>query len=57
MNGRYDVAPLVLKGVQDNELHIFTHPDTLPSLEKRVERFLSTPVLMEAKALLDELHA
>jgi hypothetical protein len=57
LNGRYDVAPLVLKGVQDNELHIFTHPDTLPSLEKRVERFLSTPVLMEAKALLDELHA
>lgn len=42
MSGRYDVAPLVLKDVQDNELHIFTHPDALPWLEKRVERFLST---------------
>ena len=42
MSGRYDVAPLALKGVQDNELYIFTHPDVLPWLEKRTERFLST---------------
>ena len=42
MSGRYDVAPLALKGVQDNELYIFTHPDALSWLGNRVERFLST---------------
>jgi hypothetical protein len=42
LSGCYDVALLVLKGVQDDELYIFTHPDALPWLEKRVERSLST---------------
>ena len=37
-----DVAPLVLKAVQNNELYIFTHPDMRPWLEKRVDRFLAT---------------
>ncbi len=32
----------LFKGVQDNELYIFTHSDALSWLEKRVERFLST---------------
>jgi hypothetical protein len=54
LSGRYDGTPLALKGVQDNELYIFTHPDTLSWLENRVERFLSTyrklgPALQEMK--------
>jgi NAD(P)-dependent dehydrogenase (short-subunit alcohol dehydrogenase family) len=36
-----DVAALVLKAVQDNELYIFTHPDMLPPVEKRVDQFLA----------------
>lgn len=36
-----DVAALVLKAVQNNELYIFTHPDMRPWLEKRVDRFLA----------------
>ena len=36
-----DVAPLVLKAVQNNELYIFTHPDMRPWLEKRIDRFLT----------------
>jgi NAD(P)-dependent dehydrogenase (short-subunit alcohol dehydrogenase family) len=36
-----EVAALVLKAVQDNELYIFTHPDMRPPLEKRVDRFLA----------------
>ena len=36
-----DVAALVVKGIQDNELYIFTHPDMRPWLEKRVDRFLA----------------
>jgi len=32
----------LLRVVQDNELYIFTHPDALSWLGKRVERFLST---------------
>jgi NAD(P)-dependent dehydrogenase (short-subunit alcohol dehydrogenase family) len=36
-----DVAALVLKGIQDNELYVFTHPDMRPWLEKRVGRFLA----------------
>jgi NAD(P)-dependent dehydrogenase (short-subunit alcohol dehydrogenase family) len=36
-----DVAPLVLKAVQNNELYVFTHPDMRPWLEKRVDRFLA----------------
>jgi len=42
LSGRHDVAPLALKGVQDNQLYIFTHPDTLSWLENRVEQFLPT---------------
>jgi hypothetical protein len=36
-----DVAPLVLKAVENNEHYIFTHPDMRPWLEKRVDRFLA----------------
>jgi hypothetical protein len=36
-----DVAALVVKGIQDNELYIFTHPDMRPWLENRVDRFLA----------------
>ncbi len=36
-----DVAALVLKAVQDNELYIFTHPDMRAPLETRVDRFLA----------------
>jgi NAD(P)-dependent dehydrogenase (short-subunit alcohol dehydrogenase family) len=36
-----DVAALVLKGIQDNELYVFTHPEMRPWLEKRVGRFLA----------------
>ena len=36
-----DVAALVVKGIQDNELYIFTHPDMRPWLEQRVDRFLA----------------
>jgi NAD(P)-dependent dehydrogenase (short-subunit alcohol dehydrogenase family) len=36
-----DVAALVLKAVQNNELYIFTHPEMRPWLEKRVDRFLT----------------
>jgi len=36
-----DIAALVLKAVQGDELYIFTHPHMRPSLEKRVDRFLS----------------
>jgi NAD(P)-dependent dehydrogenase (short-subunit alcohol dehydrogenase family) len=36
-----DVAALVLKAVQNNELYVFTHPDMRPWLEKRVDRFLT----------------
>jgi hypothetical protein len=35
-----DVAELVLKGIKDNELYIFTHPEMRPWLEKRVDRCL-----------------
>src|SRR5262245_14226887 len=35
-----DVAELVLKGIEDNELYIFTHPEMRPWLEKRVDRCL-----------------
>jgi NAD(P)-dependent dehydrogenase (short-subunit alcohol dehydrogenase family) len=35
-----DIAALVLKAVQGNELYIFTHPHMRPSLENRVDRFL-----------------
>ena len=35
-----DVAALVVKGIQDNELYIFTHPEMRPWLEKRVDRCL-----------------
>ena len=37
-----DVAELVLKGIKDNELYIFTHPEMRPWLEKRVDRCLVT---------------
>jgi NAD(P)-dependent dehydrogenase (short-subunit alcohol dehydrogenase family) len=36
-----EVAALVLKAVQNNELYIFTHPHMRPPLEKRVDRFLA----------------
>ena len=36
-----DVAALVLRAIQNNELYIFTHPDMRPWLEKRVDRFLT----------------
>ena len=36
-----DVAELVLKAIQNNELYIFTHPEMRPWLEKRVDRFLT----------------
>ena len=36
-----DVAALVLKAMQNNELYIFTHPHMRPWLEKRVDRFLA----------------
>jgi NAD(P)-dependent dehydrogenase (short-subunit alcohol dehydrogenase family) len=36
-----DVAALVLKAVQENELYVFTHPHMRPALEKRVDRFLA----------------
>jgi hypothetical protein len=36
-----DVAALVRKAVQANELYIFTHPDMRPPLEMRVDRFLA----------------
>ena len=36
-----DVATLVLKAVQDNELYIFTHPDMRWPVEKRVDQFLA----------------
>jgi NAD(P)-dependent dehydrogenase (short-subunit alcohol dehydrogenase family) len=36
-----EVAALVLKAVQNNELYIFTHPHMRPPLEKRVARFLA----------------
>src|SRR6516225_3545415 len=35
-----DVAELVLKGIKDNELYIFTHAEMRPWLEKRVDRCL-----------------
>ncbi len=36
-----EVAALVLKAVQNNELYVFTHPHMRPPLEKRVDRFLA----------------
>ena len=36
-----EVAALVLKAVQNNELYIFTHPHMRPPLEKRIDRFLA----------------
>jgi NAD(P)-dependent dehydrogenase (short-subunit alcohol dehydrogenase family) len=36
-----DVAALVVKAVQANELYIFTHPDMRPPLERRADRFFA----------------
>ena len=36
-----DVAALVLRAVQNNELYIFTHPDMRLWLENRVDRFIT----------------
>jgi len=30
-----DVGPIVVRAVRENRLHIFTHPDALPAVEKR----------------------
>ena len=35
-----DVAALVLKGIKNSELYIYTHPEMRPWLEKRVDRCL-----------------
>jgi hypothetical protein len=36
-----DVAALAPKGVRDNDLYIFTHPDIRGPFERRVDRALA----------------
>ena len=35
-----DVGPIVVRGIQENRLHILTHPDTRPLVEARFRQVL-----------------